>query len=109
MSTASSTRMTLIKNVKVSANGTTCACGSWLNHWKRFSRRSLPVFCPVDGCMYPVSVGAHVQMADTNQLDWYIAPLCSAHSHSKEVLDYLSWCPLVPVGKQETCERRDGT
>lgn len=94
----------MLKNVNNCA-GTYCACGSWLNHWYKFSGRAVPIYCPVDGCMYTDLIGAHVQKADGNDKNWYIAPLCVAHSQSRNVMEYPDWCAIVPANKHETCER----
>lgn len=85
---------------------TTCRCGSWLAHWKRFSGQSTH-HCPADGCIRSDLVGAHVQKggASTDQT-WYIFPLCTAHNQYTGELEVSDVYLLVPANKSETCERR---
>ncbi len=52
--------MTKVKNI----NGTSpnkCGCGSWLDHWKKFSGQGVPLHCPEVNCRNKPEVGAHVQ------------------------------------------------
>jgi len=87
-------------------NGTSqsmCKCGSWIEHWKKFSGLTTPMFCPVIGCYnYPV-VGAHVQKEDASDNNWYIVPLCKEHNNqtggSLEILNI----KLVSANVAETC------
>src|SRR5437667_3135285 len=49
-------RLTKGENVmKVNnVNGTSdssCKCGSWLDHWKKFGGGSVPTYCPVEQCL----------------------------------------------------------
>ncbi len=93
-----------IKNI----NGTsqsTCACGSWLKHWEKFSGQTAE-YCPVAGCSNKDLAGAHVQKAEGWDDKWYILPLCSAHNQSQTELVVSGTYRLVPANKAETCERR---
>lgn len=95
--------MATIKNI----NGTyqaKCVCGSWLNHWKRFSGQTI-TYCPVIGCMNKDLVGAHVQKAYGMDSRWYIFPLCNAHNQSKNELNVSDAYKLVSANKKETCEK----
>jgi len=76
-------------------NGTsdkTCACGSWLNHWRNFSRQTIPVYCPATSCVEKAEVGAFVQENGSTDMSWYIVPLCKKHNakigKSIDVSDY---------------------
>jgi hypothetical protein len=84
---------------------TTCKCGSWINHWKNFSRQKLPTFCPVYGCYQKDLVGAHVQKAYAVEPKWYIIPLCSRHNEIKTDLDVVDTVAFVSAKKNETCEK----
>jgi len=67
-----------VKNI----NGTsqnTCKCGSWLEHWSRFSQDSR-VICSVLGCRSVAEVGAHVQLFLSTDERWYIIPVCQMHN-----------------------------
>lgn len=83
-----------------------CNCGSWLNHWKKYSGQSLPNRCPVNGCTKKPEVGAHVQKESPFNLDksWYIVPLCNdcnaQTGGSMEIDDSIA---LVPANVSETC------
>lgn len=86
-------------------NGTsdnTCSCGGWLNHWKNFSRQSVPTSCPEKNCPKKSEVGAHVQKSGYG--NWYIAPLCADHNRqtgsSLEINDSVA---LVSANVSETC------
>jgi hypothetical protein len=88
-------------------NGTSqnkCKCGSWLQHWVKFSKRSLPQFCIQATCGEKPEVGAHVQKDDKNDRSWYIIPICQKHNKKEETFEIMSgtdW--LVPANVSETC------
>lgn len=91
-----------VKNI----NGTsqnTCKCGSWLEHWKNFSGQSY-TYCPVEGCLKKIEVGAHVQKDSTTDRKWYIVPFCKTHNAetggSLEISDNIT---LVSANVSETC------
>ena len=71
-------------NMKVNnINGTSensCKCGSWLEHWKKYSGKSLPAHCPELTCVEKPEVGAHVQKDGSTDRSWYIVPLCNKHN-----------------------------
>ena len=91
-----------VKNI----NGTpthTCACGSWLVHWKTFSRLSLE-FCPVEGCTDLCAAGAHVQKDDPVDGSWYIVPMCRTHNAQVGAsLQIAYWVKLVSADVAKTC------
>ena len=95
-----------VKNI----NGTsenTCKCGSWLDHWKKFSGQSLPSYCPEAKCIQEPEVGAHVQKDSSTDKSWYIVPLCSTHNaktgESLEISDSIS---LASANVSETCGKQ---
>lgn len=86
-------------------NGTshrTCACGSWLRHWEKFSSQTV-TYCPDITCVNQDLVGAHVQKADSSDNEWYIYPLCNSHSHYAGSLEVPDFYELVTVNTEETC------
>lgn len=93
-----------IKNINGTSD-TTCACGSWLKHWEKFSGQKAPTCCPATSCLETDLVGAHVQKADSSDDKWYIYPLCSTHNQSKGTLEVSSVYNLVSANKKETCEK----
>jgi len=91
-----------IKNINGTSQ-TTCACGSWLKHWEKFSWQKVPTYCPVDSCLKKDLVGAHVQKSDSFDNKWYIYPLCNAHNQHTGVLEVPDFYKLVSANKKETC------
>ncbi len=92
-----------IKNINGTSQ-TTCACGSWLKHWKNFSRQTV-TNCPADQCLKTDLVGAHVQKAASSDDKWYIYPLCTAHNQATGVMSVSDSYKLVSANKKETCEK----
>jgi hypothetical protein len=84
-----------IKNINGTSQ-TTCACGSWVKHWEKFSDQKV-TYCLADKCLNRDLVGAHVQKANSSDSKWYIYPLCNAHNQSAGVLEVSD--------KKETCEK----
>ena len=68
-----------VKNINGTSDNT-CKCGSWLDHWKRFSGQSVPTYCPEEKCTQKPEVGAHVQKDSSTDDSWYIIPLCKTHN-----------------------------
>ena len=92
-----------VKNI----NGTSqniCKCGSWLDHWKKFSGQSLPSHCLEQKCLQKPEVGAHVQKNSSTDSSWYIIPLCKTHNaetgKSPTVSDLVA---LVSANVSKTC------
>lgn len=61
-----------------------CSCGSWLEHWKKFSGKSATM-CSEKYCIEKDIVGAHVQKLNDNK--WYIIPLCQSHNLTNEEIE----------------------
>lgn len=55
-----------------------CQCEDWLFHWYRFSGQA-PTYCPVDGCMNPIEIGARIEKPGKPDGKWFIVPLCLKH------------------------------
>ena len=92
-----------IKNINGTSD-TTCSCGSWLDHWKKFSHQTTE-YCQADGCLNKDLVGAHVQKGDgSTDQKWYIYPLCKAHNKHTGELEVSSSYKLVSANKSETCD-----
>ncbi len=92
-----------VKNI----NGTsysTCKCGSWLNHWKKFSGQSLSKYCSEKSCTKKPEVGAHIQKDNSTDSSWYIVPFCSTHNgETGKSLDIMDSVKLVSANVSETC------
>jgi len=91
----------------ININGTsdnTCNCGSWLNHWQKFSRQSLPSFCPEKSCKNKPEVGAHIQKDNIYDKSWYIIPLCKdCNAKTGEMLEVIDSIKLMSANVNETC------
>ena len=92
-----------VKNI----NGTsqrTCKCGSWLDHWKNYSGRSLPTYCPEKTCTNKPEVGAHVQKDSSTDRSWYIVPLCRTHNaETGKSLELVDSIKLASANVAATC------
>jgi len=101
--------MAKIKNI----NGTSeisakCKCGTWKDHWLKHNvnRQSWPAYCVVKDCHREPTVGAHVQLADTPDMNWYILPLCHEHNLRKDVtLEYSNTWGLASANQSNTCSK----
>ena len=94
-----------IKNVN-EVTDEICACGSWLNHWKKFSGKPVPRFCSVIGCIRRPEVSALIRKDSSSDEDWYITLLCNEHeSQIGESLEVSDSTILVPANVTQTCGR----
>ena len=92
------------------ANGTSqrkCACGSWLDHWKKFSQKN-PGVCSVSGCGKIATLGAHVVRPlaknEAYKTTPYIVPMCSHHnSQQDQEFDSIAPRTFVWANVAETC------
>jgi hypothetical protein len=91
-------------------NGTsanTCGCGSWLEHWKKYSGQSLPNYCPDSTCVGKPEVGAHVQKDSSFDRSWYIVPLCTkCNAKTGQSLNISDSIKLVSANVSETCGKK---
>jgi len=94
-----------VKNINgTSAN--TCKCGSWLDHWKNYSGRSVPSLCSTESCVNGPEVGAHVQKDVAWDNSWYIVPLCkTCNAMTGEAITIGDSVTLVPANVSQTCGR----
>jgi hypothetical protein len=84
-------------------HGTTwknCKCGSWLAHWKKFSRSSVST-CTASDCQKKVEVGAHVIKHNSTDSKHYIVPLCSACNKRADTFNVDA--VLISANVSETC------
>ncbi len=90
--------------IKISSypNEKNCRCGSWFQHYKKFSFREI-TGCPAEGCGKIDIAGTHVQKTDSSDKAIYILPLCTEHSVSTEVLNILPSTKFVSANIVETC------
>ena len=87
-------------------NGTsqnTCSCGSWLEHWKKFSGQTA-TYCSELKCAKKPEVGAHVQKESYSDNSWYIVPFCKDHNaQTGKSLEIVESVKLVSANVSETC------
>jgi len=89
----------------VNTSENTCACDSWLDHWKKFSRQSAS-YCSVNGCYERPEVGGHVQKTGNFDKNWYIVPLCKGcNAKNGAYLDVNDSIKFVSAKVDETCGR----
>jgi len=81
------------------ADGLECRCGSWLDHWLKYSGQALPRYCSEAGCYLRPEAGAPVQRdGGSNDPEWYIIPVCHAHNAKKgEAFKINDSIKLVPA------------
>ena len=95
-----------VKNVN-GLGHTTCACGSWLNHWIKCGGERIPRYCMEAKCTQAPEVGAHVQKDDPSDNGWYVVPLCKAHNAEKErSLTISDAAQLVSANVGGTCGKK---
>lgn len=92
-----------VKNINGTSD-TNCKCGSWLEHWEEFSGW-IATFCIEKNCAKLATDGAHVQIANSLDYNWYIIPLCREHNKSILQITISNGHKLVPANKKETCEK----
>lgn len=93
-----STRIKTIADVATRS----CACESWLKHWKKFSVSAAGI-CPVVSCSNVAEIGAHVHKGWDSQE--YILPLCHAHHGVTEILLVNSHATFISADPYRTCRK----
>lgn len=106
-----------VKNLEGTGSNV-CTCGSWLEHWKKYSGQALPVTCPTLNCKGNPEVGAHVKRVEDVKLELlypsayssmnshYIIPLCSnCNNRFEEELEVMDTIKLVSANQSETCAK----
>ena len=87
-------------------DGSTCSCGTWLDHYNKFSKQAAAVHCPLLMCVDKADVGGHVQKESGADKTTYILPLCNRHaSQPGEVIVVNDYLPLVSADVSETCAK----
>ncbi len=101
-----------------------CVCGTWLNHWLRFSGhpKGARVSCAEIGCIAEAQDGAHVfiepePVATSSGAivkaasiikeaigPHYIVPLCDRH-HRSTTTRTVDRAALVSANREKTCEQ----
>lgn len=86
------------------ARAKSCICGSWLEHWKKYSDEPLSIFCAVLDCIQKPEVGSHVQKDGADDTGRYIVPLCRSHNDRYWSSYYITeTVTLVSADVDRTC------
>ena len=94
-----------IRNINGTSD-TICSCGTWFDHWKKFSGQPSPAHCPAENCKKKDLIGAHVQtFGGSADWKWHIYPLCWSHNTHSGELEVSDAYNLVSANKRETCEK----
>ena len=96
-----------IKNEAGTAQRPKCSCGTWIDHWKKYSKKS-PGQCSVAGCNNDATDGAHVTRPAANNEDYkthsYLVPMCRDHNVKHgETFTSKPNCTFVWANVSETC------
>lgn len=85
--------------------GHICTCGSWLEHWNKFSKFGFMTdYCSVLDCKEPHKIGGHVQIAGSSNIHGYLIPLCHLHNRAYgHTFDIYNTIELVPADISNTC------
>ena len=82
--------------------GLSCRCGSWIAHWRNFTRQTA-TRCRAVGCGRTDIVGAHVIKCNSNDGRTFIVPFCNYHNQQEGCIDINSGTDLVPANRNNTC------
>jgi hypothetical protein len=82
----------------------TCKCGSWKDHWCKFSGKDWPRECSVEGCKNKAEVGGHLWKPSSGD-DVIIVPLCKEcnNSANKDTMTLKQGTTKVSANTVETC------
>lgn len=83
-----------------------CKCGSWKEHWLRFTGEEWPSWCSVVGCLNTAEVGAHV-INPASDIEW-IVPFCKDCNGqpTTTVFTLETGVNLVPANQSKTCAKQ---
>jgi len=78
-----------------------CNCGTWKDHWIKYSGKTWPMSCSVNGCSNSATLGAHVwNPAVTGEK---IVPMCASCNGLTGSFDLKGGITLESANKSETC------
>lgn len=92
-----------VRNIN-GTSGLKCKCGSWMDHWTKFSHQTA-LYCSEVGCRNTDLVGAHVQKDSLFDKSWYIVPLCNLHNKATNEMNIVDTRVLVSANKNDTCDK----
>lgn len=88
---------------KVGTQYRECKCGSWRQHWIKFSNKEWPEKCSVLGCNNVPTLGAHVYNAEVS--GERIIPVCEKCNKITGEFSIKGGVTLVSANKHNTCEK----
>ena len=95
-----------MKLIVQDSKGSNCSCGTWLDHYNKFSKQAAQVHCPLLMCVEKADVGGHVRKEGGADNTTYILPLCQRHaSQPGEIIVVNDYLPLVSANVSETCAK----
>ncbi len=86
---------------KVGTGNRSCICGSWKNHWIKFSGKAWPSKCSIANCSNSPTIGAHVY--HSNVSGEKIVPMCDSCNKLSGEFTLRNGTTLVPANQSETC------
>lgn len=81
-----------------------CVCGSWKQHWEKFSYQTWPSKCSVAGCHNSAEVGAHVYRPGVSNQE-YIIPMCKSCNGTQDFFTTKPDIVAISANVSETCEK----
>lgn len=86
---------------KIGTADRACSCGSWKNHWIKFSKSDWPKSCVVLFCSNNPTVGAHV--INVGVIGEKIIPMCDSCNKLQETFYLKSDVIKVSANQSITC------
>lgn len=92
-----------VKNIRGTSEKN-CSCGTWLDHWQRFSYQKVPRNCSIIACFERAEVGAHIKKANSDDHRIFIVPLCRGCNKITEEFSIRDDVLLVSANISDTCK-----
>lgn len=86
---------------KVGTQDRACGCGTWKDHWVKYSEKSWPTVCSVNGCSSRATVGAHVINGAVK--GERIVPMCDACNKRSGTFTLKGGISVPSANRSETC------
>ena len=79
-----------------------CRCGTWQQHWMKFSGKPWPATCSVAGCFNLVVLGGHIinPAVDGER----IVPMCDSCNQREDGFALKEGSTVVKANRAQTCE-----
>ena len=88
---------------KVGTSDRGCKCGTWKDHWIKFSKKPWPASCSVKNCGASPTLGAHVINPDV--AGERIIPMCDSCNKVSDTFTLKGEVSVPSANKSETCEK----